>query len=277
MYWMFFTSGLRAHGRHVRSAFSVGVIGTSVHAQSQGTGTLIVFVHDEDGPIAQAEVQAGPARGVTGEDGRVTLTVPVGRVDVIAIRAGFDPAAAPIDITPGVESRMDIELQPQSAIEETIVVTSTRAERRIEDEPLRVEVVPAEEVRGKDCDGSRRCLDASRGNKRTPRADNVAVAWWCDRSNSRAQRSLHAGARRWPAAIRRSIRIGGHSSNPPDGPRAGGGHQGCRVRALRHVRDWRRRQSRIASAGAGCSRARVSDQSHRVTDGTDGAVGLHKR
>ena len=44
---------------------------------------------------------------------------------------------------------MDIELQPQSAIEETVVVTATRAERRIEDEPLRVEVVPAEEVQEK--------------------------------------------------------------------------------------------------------------------------------
>ena len=51
-----------------------GVVGTAVHARAQGTGTLIVFVHDEDGPIPQAEVQAGPASGVTGEDGRVTLT-----------------------------------------------------------------------------------------------------------------------------------------------------------------------------------------------------------
>jgi iron complex outermembrane receptor protein len=126
-----------------------GTIGTSVYAQSQATGTLIVFVHDDDGPISQAEVQAGPASGVTGEDGRVTLTLPVGRVDVIAIREGFDPGAAPIEIAAGVESRMDIELQPQSAIEETIVVTSTRADRRIEDEPLRVEVVPAEEVEEK--------------------------------------------------------------------------------------------------------------------------------
>jgi outer membrane receptor for ferrienterochelin and colicins len=129
----------------------VAVVGAnSVHAQPQGTtGTLIVFVHHEDGPIAQAEVHAGPASGITGEDGRVTLTVPVGRVDVIATRAGFDPGAAPIEIVAGVESRMEIELQPQSAIEETIVVTSTRAERRIEDEPLRVEVVPAEEVEEK--------------------------------------------------------------------------------------------------------------------------------
>ncbi|MET0163445.1 MAG: TonB-dependent receptor plug domain-containing protein, partial [Vicinamibacterales bacterium] len=128
---------------------SVGVVGTGVHAQSRGTGTLIVFVHNEDRPIARAEVQAGPASGVTGEDGRVTLTVPAGRVDVIATRTGFDPGAAPIEIAAGVESRMDIELEPQSAIEETIVVTSTRAERRIEDEPLRVEVVPAEEVEEK--------------------------------------------------------------------------------------------------------------------------------
>jgi iron complex outermembrane receptor protein len=128
---------------------AVGGVEASVYAQSQGTGTLVVFVHDDDGPIAQAEVQAGPSSGVTGEDGRVALTVPAGRVDVIATRTGFDPGAAPIEIAAGVESTMDIELQPQSAIEETIVVTSTRADRRIEDEPLRVEVVPAEEVEEK--------------------------------------------------------------------------------------------------------------------------------
>ncbi len=68
---------------------------------------------------------------------------------MITTRAGFDPAAAAIDIAAGVASTMDIELQPQSTIEETVVVTATRAERRIEDEPLRIEVVPAEEVQEK--------------------------------------------------------------------------------------------------------------------------------
>ena len=38
---------------------------------------------------------------------------------------------------------------PQSEIAETVIVSATRAERRIEDEPLRVEVVPEEEVQEK--------------------------------------------------------------------------------------------------------------------------------
>jgi outer membrane receptor for ferrienterochelin and colicins len=146
MHWMF------SERVFVRGAVTCALLVSvciGVRAQSQATGMLVVFVHDENGPIAQAAVQAGAARGVTGNDGRVTLTVPAGKVDVIATRAGFDPAAAPIDVTAGVESRIDIELQPQSEIEETVVVTATRAERRIQDEPLRVEVVPPDEVEEK--------------------------------------------------------------------------------------------------------------------------------
>jgi iron complex outermembrane receptor protein len=39
--------------------------------------------------------------------------------------------------------------EPPITVEETIIVTATRADRRIEDEPVRVEVVPAEEVQEK--------------------------------------------------------------------------------------------------------------------------------
>jgi outer membrane receptor for ferrienterochelin and colicins len=39
--------------------------------------------------------------------------------------------------------------EPLVTIEETVIVTATRTDRRIEDEPLRVEVVPAEEVQEK--------------------------------------------------------------------------------------------------------------------------------
>ena len=145
-----FASRIHARIRHMRAARHLFVLlGSTIHAQSPPTGILVVFVHDGDGPISEAEVQAGPTTGTTGADGRVTLTVPSGRIDVITTRAGFDPAAAAIDIAAGVASTMDIELQPQSTIEETVVVTATRAERHIEDEPLRIEVVPAEEVQEK--------------------------------------------------------------------------------------------------------------------------------
>jgi iron complex outermembrane receptor protein len=118
--------------------------------QPPDAGIVTVFVHDAAGrPVARTDVQAGTVKGRTGDDGRVTLAVPAGEVDIIATRAGFDPAAASLVVTAGRASAIDMELRPQSELAETIVVSATRANRRIEDEPLRVEVVPQEEVQEK--------------------------------------------------------------------------------------------------------------------------------
>ena len=52
----------------------------------------------------------------------------------MALQAAQDPGPKP---------------EPDITIEETVIVTATRTDRRIEDEPVRVEVVPAEEVQEK--------------------------------------------------------------------------------------------------------------------------------
>ena len=86
-----------------RTPVSLSALGITIHAQSRNRH-LVVFVHDGDGPISEAEVQAGPTTGTTGADGRVTLTVPAGRIDVITITRRLRSGAAPIDIAPGVKS-----------------------------------------------------------------------------------------------------------------------------------------------------------------------------
>ncbi|HEY6361693.1 MAG TPA: TonB-dependent receptor, partial [Vicinamibacterales bacterium] len=121
----------------------------TVLAQEPPSGTLLVVVRSADGPVASADVQAGGAKAVTGADGTVSLRLPAGRIDVIVTRDGFDPAAAPVDVPAGSDARLDIAMVPQSEIAETVIVSATRTERRIEDEPLRVEVVPEEEVQEK--------------------------------------------------------------------------------------------------------------------------------
>ena len=114
--------------------------------QAQNTGTLIVTVHSKNGPVAQAQVTAGGMKQTTDADGVVTLALPPGRVDVVVTKADFDPGAAQIDVRAGTESRIDVDLEPESELEENVVVSATRTEQRIGDIPLRVEVVPAEEV-----------------------------------------------------------------------------------------------------------------------------------
>jgi iron complex outermembrane receptor protein len=119
-----------------------------IHAQA--VGIILVTVMSADGVIVEnAEVRAGAVVATTGPDGTASLSVPAGRVDVVVTRQGYDAAAAPVDVRSGEQTRVAVELQPQSEIEETIIVSATRSERRIEDEPLRVEVVPEEEVQEK--------------------------------------------------------------------------------------------------------------------------------
>ena len=115
-------------------------------AYAQPTGTLIVTVRSKDGPVAQAEVRAGGMTRRTGADGTVTLLLPPGRVDVVVTKSDFDPGAAQIEVRAGAETRVEVDLAPESELEENVVVTATRTEQRVEDIPLRVEVVPQEEV-----------------------------------------------------------------------------------------------------------------------------------
>jgi iron complex outermembrane receptor protein len=118
-------------------------------ARAQETGTLIVSVHGKDGPVAQAEVAAGGMKVVTGADGTVTLSLPPGRHDVVVTKKEFDPGATQVQIRAGVEARVEVELEPESELEENVVVSATRTDQRIADIPLRVEVVPPEEVQEK--------------------------------------------------------------------------------------------------------------------------------
>ena len=111
-------------------------------AAAQAPGTLIVVVRSGGQPVAGAAISAGALTTTTGADGTATLSVPAGRIDVVVTRTGFDPAATPVDVSSGTPTRVEIDLEPQSEIKETVVVTATRTDRRVEDEPIRVEVVP---------------------------------------------------------------------------------------------------------------------------------------
>jgi outer membrane receptor for ferrienterochelin and colicins len=116
---------------------------------AQGTGTLTVTVQSKEGPVAQAEVAAGGMKVLTGDNGTATLSLPPGRIDVVVTKKEFDPGAAQVEIRAGADSRLDVTLEPESELEENVVVSATRTERRIEDIPLRVEVVPPDEVQEK--------------------------------------------------------------------------------------------------------------------------------
>jgi outer membrane receptor for ferrienterochelin and colicins len=117
---------------------------TAAFAQAQGT--LIVHVVSDGQPVEHAEVRAGAVAAQTNAKGEAVLSVPAGAVQVTVERFGFETAKAGAAVAAGAESRITIELEAEAVVTENIVVTATRTTQRIQDLPLRVEVVPQEEI-----------------------------------------------------------------------------------------------------------------------------------
>ena len=73
-----------------------------------------------------------------------------GTVEITVVKPGFAPATASVQVAAGATQDVVVELQPQPTLEETVtVVASTRTDKRLEDQPMRVEVLDREEIEEK--------------------------------------------------------------------------------------------------------------------------------
>ena len=77
------------------------------------------------------------------------LRLTAGLHEIAASKLGFAESVVEVAVEQGREITIEIGLTKQAEEIEGIVVTSTRTERRIEDEPVRVEVLAREEVEEK--------------------------------------------------------------------------------------------------------------------------------
>ncbi len=121
----------------------------NVNGQEQ-TGSLRLEVRTGTDPVANAEVVVGGTTCLTDSQGLAVIQTSAGPGQVTVLREGFLPVTVPVDVVAGRELVVRIELARQPAIEEEMtVVASTRTARRIEDQPMRVEVLNREEVEEK--------------------------------------------------------------------------------------------------------------------------------
>lgn len=119
-------------------------------ASQESTGTIRVRVVAQDStPIAGAELVSGAAWASTGVDGTGLLRVQPGEHRVVISAFGHAAAARRLVLGPGADTTLHVLLQPEAIESEAIVVQSTRSERRIEEEPVRVEVIGREEIEEK--------------------------------------------------------------------------------------------------------------------------------
>jgi len=110
---------------------------------------LQIEVRSDAGAVADAMVVASGTTHRTDSMGRTAFDVPPGPVQIVVAKEGFEPETVSIDIRAGEPRTISVALRPQSAIEEHVTVAATRTDKRIEDQPMRVEVLDADEIEEK--------------------------------------------------------------------------------------------------------------------------------
>jgi iron complex outermembrane receptor protein len=125
----------------------VSIVPTAVSQDQRAT--VRVEVKAENTAVAGAEVIVNGSRIQTDQNGIASLPVRLGPVKIAVTKAGFLPANTSLIIDEAREWVVTLELKQQETVEEQVTVYATRTDRRLQDTPLRVEVLNREEIEEK--------------------------------------------------------------------------------------------------------------------------------
>jgi len=128
----------------------LSVLAAEAGAQ-EGAATVRFQVESDGTPVSGAEVRAARTAGRTDREGRAMLQLPAGSHTITVRMIGYASRRFPIEAGLGMDTTVVVALQAEAIHAEEILVLSTRAGagRRIEDEPVRVEVLDREEIEEK--------------------------------------------------------------------------------------------------------------------------------
>lgn len=130
--------------------FLFGLAGPVYEVEAQETpGTVRVRTESEGEPLSRVQVSSGQIGALTGDDGTAALRLPSGSHTIFARRIGYSEPSATLDVRAGMDTTIVMVLEAAATQIEGIIVLSTRTGRRMEDEPVRVEVLDREEIEEK--------------------------------------------------------------------------------------------------------------------------------
>src|SRR3954470_15622877 len=103
-----------------RALFIALLAGASwVHAHASQapsfTADIQIIVRSESGPVPRAQVVAGGTTGETDAEGRTTLHVAPGPVEITVVKEGFNPVTVSANATLGPPQVIPIALERQPA------------------------------------------------------------------------------------------------------------------------------------------------------------------
>jgi iron complex outermembrane receptor protein len=118
----------------------------SARAQAQDA-TLTIRVRHDLMPVAGASVLVNGRTYTTNADGLVSVSLPPGTADILVEGEGYSPLATSVPVEANRPQEILVDLQP--ILHDEITVSATRTDRRLEDQPIRVEVLQREEIEEK--------------------------------------------------------------------------------------------------------------------------------
>jgi outer membrane receptor for ferrienterochelin and colicins len=111
--------------------------------------SILCSIVAEGAPVPGAEIIVSGNSYVSDGNGRIRIVVDPGPVEVTVVRAGFAPVTATVIVAAGQQQVLTIELEKLPTVEETVTVSATRTDKRLEDQPMRVEVLNRDEIEEK--------------------------------------------------------------------------------------------------------------------------------
>ena len=128
-------------------ALAIGVVAAAPPAAAQAAGgTVVVRVTSGGRAVADAQVRAGRRLALTDATGTGRLRLAAGHWVIVVAKLGLRPDTLAADVAEGRESAIAAEMAEAPAELEPVIVSTTRVERRLEDEPAHVEVLAGGEV-----------------------------------------------------------------------------------------------------------------------------------
>ena len=131
------------------SAFVACVSIASVAYGQPARATLTIEVRFNSMPVADATVGVNGTTYVTDGEGRLAIPVTPGSIQITVLKDGFAPASTTVSVQAGQSQPILVDLQELVTVEEDVLVSATRTDKRLEDQPLRVEVLAREEIEEK--------------------------------------------------------------------------------------------------------------------------------
>ncbi len=107
---------------------------------------MLVRARHGAAPVPSAVVDADGLRATTDERGEASLSLPVGEHVITVNHPGFAAVTLPVTVRAGAHLTLAFQLQEQRSESEVVVVSATRSGRMVEDQFIRVEAVPEEEI-----------------------------------------------------------------------------------------------------------------------------------